>query len=336
MKKLMRLGLCISIAMLPLLSSCEKENIVKSNNPANPTVDDINDQNQEQAQVKFINAIDPSISGAISIKIGGIDVVEGLPLKEITDFIPINIGELEVEVLGTKNNVLLSTTLTLLEDQVYNVVLSTQANGLTDLNLLQNLPANLGLLSDPLGYVLGLNLLPGDLSTLNILNLSDIQDGNLLMALDMLNADGDIVGGLLEIPSGLLSDPMLLDGDILSNLDLLNSTLPLEDLLGDLALGNDLLEIVDLGTITGLLNLGSVGPGGLLDAITGILDGLLGGILPGLGGDNPLSLLDGDILNQLPLNTPGNYTLIILGDEQHLDYILVDNALLGIPVPVLP
>jgi hypothetical protein len=333
MKKLIRLGLCLSIAMLPLLNSCEKETIVKSNDPTNPTVGD--DQNQEKAQVKFINAIDPSIAGAISIKIGGIDIVEGLPLKEITDFIPVNIGELQIEVLGTKNNVLLSTTLTLLEDQVYNVVLSTQANGLTDLDLLQSLPANLGILSDPLGYVLGLDLVPADLSTLNFLNLSDIQDGNLLMALDLLNADGDIVGGLLEIPTGLLSDPMLLNGDILGNLDFVNSTLPIDDLLGNLLGGNDLLEIVDLGSITGLLNLGSSGSGGILSTISGLLDGLLGGILPGLGGDNPLSLLDGDILSGLPLDVPGNYTLIILGDEQHLDYILVDNKLLGIPVPVL-
>lgn len=330
MKKLIRLGLCLSIAMLPLLNSCEKEAIVKSTNSTNPTLDD---ENQEKAQVKFINAIDPSISGAISIKIGGIDIVEGLPLKEITDFIPINIGELQIEVLGTKNNVLLSTTLTLLEDQVYNVVLSTQANGLTDLDLLQSLPANLGILSDPLGYVLGLDLVPADLSTLNFLNLSDIQDGNLLMALDLLNADGDLVGGLLEIPVGLLSDPMLLNGDILSNLDFVNSTLPLDDLLGSLLGGNDLLEVVDLGSITGLLNLGSAGSGGILSSISGILDGILGGL--GLGGNSPLSLLDGDILNQLPLETPGNFTLIILGDEQHLDYILVDNALLGIPVPVL-
>lgn len=330
MKKLIRLGLCLSIAMLPLLNSCEKETIVKSNNPTNPTVDD---QNQEKAQVKFINAIDPSISGTISIKIGGIEVVDILPLKEITDFIPVNIGELSIEVLGTKNNVLLTTTLTLLEDQVYNIVLSTQANGLTDLDLLQSLPANLGILSDPLGYVLGLDLIPADLSTLNFLNLSDIQDGNLLMALDLLNADGDIVGGLLEIPTGLLSDPMLLNGDILGNLDFVNSTLPLDDLLGNLLGGNGLLEIVDLGSITGLLNLGSSGSGGILGTITGILDGLLGGIIPGL--DNPLSLLDGDILSGLPLDIPGNYTLIILGDEQHLDYILVDNKLLGIPVPVL-
>lgn len=333
MKKLLQLGLCLSIAMLPLLSSCEKETIVASKSVQNPKPDDFN--NEDKAQVKIINAIDPSISGSVYITIGGIDVSGLLPFKEISDLIPVNIGEVTIEVLGTQNNILLSSTIVLLEDQVYNIILSTEANGLTDLDLLQSLPSDLSALANPLGNVLGFDLVPGVLSTLNILNLSDIQDGNLLMALDLLNSDGDIVGGLLELPSGLLSDPMLFNGDILGNLDLLNSSLPLGDLLGDLSAGNDALEIIDLGAITGLLNLGSTGPGGILESLSGILDGLLGGIF-GQSGNNPLSLLDGEILSQLPLETPGNYTLIILGDEQHLDYILVDNALLGIPIPALP
>lgn len=332
MKKLRILSIVCLVALVPLFSACEKDLVDnKGNGVSNPKPDDAigGDNAIDKAQVKIINAIDSEVSGAISIKLGGVDILNDLPLMGVSDLIPLDAGEFNLEVLSADNSVLISSKLILVEKQVYNIVIGSSADGLPSLDVLESLPVT-GALSDPLGLVLGLNLLPEDLSTLEILNLSDVNAENILLALDYIDAQGDVVGGLMSLPDNVLSNPIIVNNDILSKISLLSSAVSLDDLLGDLSAENDLLEIVDLNGITGLLNLGESGPEGILETLNGILSGLLGNIL-GFGGENPLDLLDAGILNELPVDLPADYTLIILGDEESFDYILVDGGLPGLP-----
>lgn len=319
--------LCMALATF---TSCDKESL--DNGSIDETViENPNKNNDDSPRVSIVNGIETDVSALVSVHINGEELVEGLGFKEITDLLPVELGDISVDILSEDGTILTSSILSLEEHELYNIFLFVGSDGLPALELLDLDIENITDISQ-LVDGLGLDILPEDLFSLSILDLSNLDIDNLLAGVDLLGENGEIVSGILDLENGIISDEILANTDILESLDLLNSDLPLLDLLTTITGGeNNPLEILDLGNILAITNLGDAT--GLLDIVTDLVTGLLGDIL-GIGGseDNPLSLLDGDILNGLPL-VPGNdYTLVILGDENHLDYILVDNTLLGIPL----
>ncbi len=327
------------------MTSCEKEDIRKSS-PVNPTTVDENDVDNDNDTTSvddndstnveaknhalFVNALE-GVVGEVSINLDGITLLDDLGLREVSEYLPISLeGEAltgTLEVLDGTGSVIAAKDLNLLDFDVANIILVDGENGptieLLDLNL-----------TDFEGGSGGLDLLEGldlplgtELFDLNFLNLTDITDvESLLAGVDLLNADGDLVGGLLELPQGVLSGVLSGNDDILSDLGILGSDLALEDLLTELLSQDGLLNVLELGDVVGL---GNISNGGLLQGVFDLLEDLLGNILGG-GSSNPLELLEGGLLEGLNLEPGNDYTAILFGEEGALSIIPINQTELGL------
>jgi len=329
MKKITLFFSIACIASMLSLTACQKED-VKTSSPAL-------EQDDSGSSAKIINAIDLQAVGAVSVYINGEELLSSLGLGEIGILeLPSLVQDVKLDVFTENGTLLVTSVVEVLDSKLLNLVLHLNEGGLPDLSILQIDPADLLSGSDLLGSGLGLDgLLPKDLFGINILDLSSLDVDNLLMELNLLNGDGDIVGGLLEIPEGILSGTILGNSTILQELTLLESTKSLEDLLSDLTGTGSVLDVLNLGDILGFSNIGG-SPGNLLaleSLFSGLFDGLLGDLLGPLfgggGSDNPLSVLENLDLSSLDLTAGHLYTLVITGDEINLKIMLIDNNLLG-------
>lgn len=330
-------GFALMLTLAAIFSACEKEPFEEVKSKSNVTVDD--QQNSEQGtQAVVLNAIDANIAANVSVFVDGNELISGLGLGEVSEVlnIPLTVGaDVNLEVFSENGILLLETDLNLLDQDLVNLVLHVGENGLPELDLLeidlQELLANAPILGDALGID---NLSLENLFALNILNLSDLDVNNLLLELDFINGNGDLVAGLLELPQNVLSETILGNDNILDGLNLLGSDLPLLGVLEELTGGNSPLEVLNLGDLLAVTNfLGDPvslleNPSVLFDVLEGILDKVLG-ILFGNDNDNPLSVIQGGQLDEVLKMLPGHqYTLVILGEEGALQYLLIDNNLL--------
>ena len=329
MKKITLFFSMACIASILSLTACQKEDV----NASTPALE----QEKSVSSAQIVNAIDLQAVGAVSVYINGEELLNSLGLGEVGILeLPSLVQDVKLDVFTEDGALLITSVVEVLDTKLLNLVLHLNEGGLPDLSILQLDPTDLLSGADLLGSGLGLDgLLPKDLFGINILDLSSLDVDNLLMELNLLNGDGDVVGGLLEIPEGILSGTILGNNAILKELTLLESTKSLEDLLSDLTGTGSVLEVLNLGDILGFSNL-SGNPGNILaleSLFSSLFDGLLGDLLgPLFGGgssDNPLSILENLDLSSLDL-APGHlYTLVITGNEINLKLMLIDNDLLG-------
>lgn len=324
MKKIQLFSGVLLVAAFAIFSSCQKDQVKRSVKEA---VTDITDTsltgNSDKPRVLVVNALGGQAGDVLDIHINGNVFVNDLGIQEVSQYADLDAGELQVDALNQNGEVLVTSHFNFLKENFYTIVLGYGPDGVTPVISILGLDLLTFRGADSFAGLLNLPGSPTELSGLNFLNLSQgLPTDNLLLGADFLNGFGQLVPGLLALDQGELSSVLFGNGDVLSNLNVLNSTLSLEQLLGDLQQNNSGLSILDLNGVFGLTNFNGID--GLLDLVGSLLADLLG------LNSNPLTLVDGSVLNTNSLIPGHDYTMILFGDRGNLQSILIDQTLAGL------
>lgn len=336
MKTLKLLGLGTLLSGMLFMTSCSKESTLDSNVKSKTTTSTTGGEEETitdpTADLLFLNGLLESLTGnaGIAIRINGEDVIDELGFKEFTSYLPVLTGATTIDVVLANGDVLATTDVVLGENQVFNVVLGV--NPVTDvpeLDVFELVPGDLEIPTEIEDILAGGAPLTGYL--FNVLNLVDVEslgDGEMLLGMDYITTAQEIVSGLVQLPEGELTEMIFGNQALLENIDILSTPLTFEDLVAELAQQGDITEILDLGGVLALVGLDNV-VGGLLDAVTDLLDGLLGGILG--GGESPLDMVSAGLLDNLPMAPDGVYTVVMIGDVgAQIEIVIIDHNAAGL------
>lgn len=336
MKALKLLSFAALFSAATVFTSCDKDDFSPiDGNDSSFIIDDDSEDGtgdvdsdeptEEAPKALFFNGLDGLTD--VIVLVNGVTVVGELALNQATEYIDLpGNGEIVIQLVSSTGEILFQTTRDVLNNTYYNVFLLLNNLGEPVLELV---PLTDLLAGGDSG--LGLDILDGlgfggqDFFLFNVLNLVDLDGDNGLLGLDLLNSDGDIVTGLLEAPFGIVTGLLEGNNGLLSDLNLLGTSLSLDELLNGL---------LDEGEILGV---GSLGGLSILDGVTGIVDGLLdliGGLLGDiLGGGSifdDLRILDGDILSSAQFEEGHIYTVVLSGVEEAVQTIIIDHTASGL------
>jgi len=336
MKTLKLLGLGVLIGGMAFFTSCDKDSDLDSNikTKVTKTDDDGDDDNpvEDAANVLFANALPTdllTVGTSVAIRIDAEEILAGIGFREFSSYLPVNIGEVTVEAVLADGSVLATTNVLLDDNDIINVVLGINPlTQLPELNVQELLPSDLEV---PTNIEDVLGIANGDAVgyIFNVLNLTAFDDDIVpVLGIEYIDGLGEDLGGLIELPSGDLTEMIFGAPGVLENLDLLGSELDFDDLISSLLSEGDVTDLLDLGGVLGLVGLDGL-VGGLLDALSGILDGILGGIFG--GNDNPLEMLSAGLFDNLPMAPRGIYTIVMVGDiGAEVELMIIDHNAAGL------
>jgi hypothetical protein len=323
MKKLNALGFAVLLSASALFTSCDKEAFDDTIATANPS----SEESLLSSQAIVVNAISNSALTDLGININGVALAAGLDYKDLTDYLDLETGEVILDLVAENGTILASTSYTFEENELYNIVILLDEDGVTPVIKVLGIDPTDFVISDTFGSELGLEI--GDLSTyaVNVVNYTvGVQGQNLILGLDYVGAGSTTITGLLDLQYGVLSGVFFGSNDVLDNIDLLTSSLGIEDLLDELnTQSGGVLDVLDLGGAFGVGEILTGGsPSGLLGSVLGLIDGILG------GNNSPLDVLSAELLDGVDFLPGHNYTIILTGAGQTLDFIIIDQTVAGL------
>lgn len=323
MKTLNTLGLAVLLSASALFTSCDKESFDDVVSTANPT----SEESLLGSQALVVNAIGNSSLTDLGININGVALAAGLDYKDLTDYLDLEVGEVILDLVAENGTILASTSYTFEDNELYNIVILLDEDGVTPVIKVLGIDPTDFVISDSFGSELGLEL--GDLSTyaVNVVNYTvGVQGQNLILGLDYIGGGNTAITGLLDLQYGLLSGVFFGSNDILDNIDVLTSSLGIQELLNELnTQSGGVLDVLNLGGVFGIGEIITGGsPSGLLGSILGLIDGILG------GSNSPLDVLSAELLDGADFLPDHNYTVILTGAGQTLDFIIIDQTVAGL------
>lgn len=323
MKKLNALGFAVLLSASALFVSCDKESFDDTIATANPT----SEESLLGTQAIVVNAIANNALTDLGININGVAFAAGLDYKDLTDYLELETGELILDLVAENGTILASTSYTFEENELYNIVILLDDDGVTPVIRVLSIDPTDFVISDTFGSELGVEV--GDLSlyAVNVVNYTvGVQDQNLILGLDYIGVGSTTITGLLDLQYGILSGVFFGSNEVLDNIDLLTSTLAIDDLLTELnTQSGGVLDILALGDAYGIGEILTGGsPTGLLGSVLGLIDGILG------GNESPLDVLSAELLDGVDFLPGHNYTVILTGVGQTLDFVIIDQTVAGL------
>ncbi|MES2628277.1 MAG: hypothetical protein V4616_04840 [Bacteroidota bacterium] len=335
MKSIQLLGSAALIGAALFLGSCEKDRT--TSNPKKSVVEPIDTTGDENnTKVLVVNALGEN-GQIIDLHLNGNKFVEDLGLKDLTQYIDLDEGEVKLDLFDQDGNLIVSSNVNLFKQKIYNIVISAGEDGVTPAITVLGLDLTNFQGGDSFADLLKLGGGNGsgtpDFSGINFLDLTKgLQTDNLLMGADFVNQLGKVVPGILNLNSGEFSDPIFGNSDVLKNLTMLNSTLPFEDLLKQLQQGGGTTNpgggTTTFPQLDEFFAILSNNPTGILDFVGNLLRDLLG---LGGGTSNPLTPLTGNLLDPSKLANGHDYTMILSGTKSNPVVMLIDQTMAGFP-----
>lgn len=322
MKKLNTLGFVAALAFTFGLTSCDKEGLTDISPVSSTTPSEI-----LSSQALVVNAISNSEMTNLGVNINGVEIAAGLDYKEVTEYLGIETGELLIDVVAEDGTILASTSYNFLDNEIYNIALLAGEDGITPtIKILGVDPGNY-IINDSFESELSLANELIDVFAVNVINYTiGTENNNLLLGLDYLGGGNTSITGLLDLEHGVLSNVFFGTEDILTNINLLDSDLPLEDLLEELnSRSGGVLDVLDLGGALGIgeiLNSGT--PAGLLGTVFDLVSGILG------GDANPVDIIYGALIKTTSMVPGHEYTFLLVGTLQDLDLVIIDQTVAGL------
>lgn len=327
MKNLNKIGLALAIGVVGLFSSCDKEaldNVV-------PNADSSVGEDLLQSQALVVNAIANEGFTNLGVNINGVALAAGLDYKDISEYLGIETGEAIVDLVAEDGTVLASSSYTFVDEEIYNIVIVLDENGLNPSIQVLGFDPQDFVISDSFGSELGLQAGEITAYAANVINYTvGFQNENLFLGLDYIGEGATNVTGLLDLQYGILSGVFFGSDEILENIDVLRSTLGLDAVLDQLSQeSNGVLDELDLGGVIGIGEILTGGsPAGLLGTIQNLIDGILGGEA------SPLDILSANLLDNVDFIPENEYTVLLLGTADELDFIVIDHNEQGLTISI--